>query len=81
MKNLIDSRIEKLKELIPNNLSVSVKKLGGKIYANCKGNSIIVKSPNQFNEWLRTMNDFVEPERIELTSRISKIENEFIKNI
>lgn len=81
-KHILENRIERLKK-IANDQGVTayIKKLGGRIYANINGQSFVVHGYDQFMQMCRELKDYVPPAPINLTERLERIENAFIKRI
>lgn len=81
-KHILEQRIERLKK-IANDQGVNayIKKLGGRIYANINGQSFVVHGYAQFTQMCRELKDYVPPAPINLTERLERIENAFIKRI
>lgn len=72
--------IEQLKGIAEENgVKASVKKLNGMILANINGKSFKVTSYEEFEEQCKALESYVAPEPIELTSRLTEIENKTLK--
>ena len=82
MKHILAQRIERLKEIANDQgVTASIKMLGGRIYANINGQSFVVHGEAQFKQMCRELKNYMPPEPINLTERLERIENAFIKRI
>lgn len=82
MKHILAHRIERLKEIANDQgVTASIKMLGGRIYANINGQSFVVHGYAQFTQMCRELKNYMPPEPINLTERLERIENAFIKRI
>lgn len=82
VKQVKEKRIERLKKIANDQgVTASIKILGGRIYANINGQSFVVHGYDQFIKMCRELKDYVPPAPINLTERLERIENAFIKRI
>lgn len=82
MENLIERRIERLNNIAKEEgVKANIRKLGGRIYANINGQSFVVHGDQHFREMCKELKNYMPPEPINLTERLERIENAFIKRI
>lgn len=77
------NRIEKLKEIAKElNVEATIKQVGDIILANVNGNTFKVKGFASFQaKCVKYASMDSEPQRIDLTNRLSKIENAAIQSL
>ena len=76
------TRIEKLYSIAEENgVKVSIKELGSNIFANINGQSFKVNGFASFQDKCKELKNYKAPSPIDLTSRLTKIENEFISSL
>ena len=69
------TRIEKLQTIAEENgVKVTIRELGNNIFANINGQSFKVRGLASFDAKCKELKNYVAPEPIDLTSRLTKIE-------
>ena len=82
MNHILAHRIERLKKIAnEQGVTASIKTIGGRIYANVNGQSFVVHGDAQFTQMCRELKNYTPPAPINLTERLARIENTFIKRI
>jgi len=62
-------------------VTASIRPLGGRLYANINGVSFVVHGAAQFTQKCRELKNYMPPAPINLTERLARIENAFVKRI
>jgi hypothetical protein len=76
------TRIEKLQLIAEENgVTVVIKQLGENIFANINGQSFKVNGFASFQDKCKELKNYVAPAPIDLTSRLTKIEENFIGSL
>ena len=74
--------VEQLKEIAKEaGITATVRKLGGKIYANVNGLSFVVQSADQFKRAIVEKANAPKAQPIDLTSRLERFERRAIEMI
>ena len=62
-------------------VTASIRPLGGRLYANINGVSFEIKSREDFEKRCIELKNYQPPAPINLTERLARIENAFVKRI
>ena len=82
MKHILAHRIERLKKIANDHgVTASIKTIKGRIYANVNGQSFVVRGYAQFTQMCHELKNYTPPAPINLTERLERIENAFVKRI
>ena len=79
---MIKHRIKKLYQIAREHgiENPSIRSLGGEIYANINGVSFKVRGYSSFNEMCISLKNYKQPEKIDITEKIEKIERATINS-
>lgn len=79
---MLKQRVKKLEEIAKDNgVNVTIRTLGNDIYAHINGISFKVRGYATFNAKCKELKNYTPPKPIDLTSRLTKIEeNTFYYN-
>ena len=76
------TRIEKLEMIAKENgVKASVKEVGGNIFASINGATFKVTGFASFQAKCRELKNYVAPKPVDLTARLTKIEENFISSL
>jgi hypothetical protein len=76
------TRIEKLQSIAnENGVTATIKKLGNNIFANINGQSFKVNGFASFQDKCIELKNYIAPAPIDLTSRLTRIEENFISSL
>jgi len=64
-----------------HDVHASIRPLGGRLYGNINGVSFEIKSREDFEKRCIELKDYQPPAPINLTERLARIENAFVKRI
>jgi len=79
---MINNRIERLQQIASElNVNASIKSLGNNIYANINGQSFKVNSYEQFKNKCLELEDYEAPAPVDLTERLTRIEDNYLNNL
>jgi hypothetical protein len=76
------TRIEKMQAIaMENEVKASIKEVGGNIFASINGATFKVNGFASFQAKCKELKGYVAPKPVDLTARLTKLEEKFIRSL